>query len=419
MRLQDWGIAHCRIAHCTVRTVTLLLMAALAPLRAQTSVPDAALGKTLEDFRTFYRQAVERTGVVGSSVRIVRDGRVLFSDMTGSARLDEKRPIDDDTAFHWASITKTFTAIAIMQLRDRGRLSLDDPIVKYIPDLREVHNPFGRMDAITLRHLLSHSAGFRDPTWPWGGDKPWEPFEPPGWLQVRAMFPYTEILFQPGSKYSYSNPGIVFLGRTIELLTNEDYEVYVEKNILRPLDMRSTYFDRTPYFLLPHRSASYFLRSGKPEPARFDFDTGVTVSNGGLNAPLGDMVKYLSFLMGTAADTATRARYDQVLKRASLEEMWKPVVALDAKEAGGAQSASMGLCFFVEQHDGMRFIAHSGSQNGFISHFYIQPDSRMAYIVAFNTIGDPPEKDGRGDTRALDREIRNHLVRNVFGRASG
>ena len=392
----------------------LIVIAGLLLVSEMPGAQAPTTAKVFDDFRAFYRQGVERTGIVGSSVRVVHDGRVVFSDTIGSAKLDEKRPVDDETIFHWASITKTFTAVAIMQLRDRGRLSLDDPIVKYIPELREVHNPFGPMDAITLRHLLSHSAGLRAGTWPWGGDKPWEPFEPPGWLQLRAMFPYTEVLFPPGSKYSYSNPGLVFLGRVIELLTNEDYEVYVDKNVLRPLEMRSAYFDRTPYYQLPHRSASYFLRGGKPEPARFDFDTGVTVSNGGLNAPLGDMVKYLNFLMGTAPDAATRARYDEVLKRSSIEEMWKPVVPLDAKEAGGAQSASMGLCFFLEQHGGVRFIAHSGGQNAFISHFYIQPESRTAYIVAFNTIGDPPAKDGKGDTRGLDREVRDYLTKNVF-----
>ena len=63
-------------------------------------------------------------------------------------------------------------------------LTLDDPIVKYLPELRQVHNPYGSMDAVTLRMLMSHSAGFRNPTWPWGGDQDWHPFEPPGWAQV-------------------------------------------------------------------------------------------------------------------------------------------------------------------------------------------------------------------------------------------
>ncbi len=106
--------------------------------------------------------------------------------------------VDEDTIYHWASITKTFTGIAIMQLRDRGLLSLDDPAVKYVPELREVHNPYGDISQVTIRHLMTHSAGFRAGTWPWGGDQPWHPFEPTRWAQVVAMMPYTELQFRPG-----------------------------------------------------------------------------------------------------------------------------------------------------------------------------------------------------------------------------
>ena len=107
---------------------------------------------------------------------------------------------------------------------------------------------------------MTHSAGFRAPTWPWGGDKPWHPFEPKRYEQLVAMLPYTEILFQPGSRHSYSNPGIVFLGRIIEQLTGDDFEVYVDKNILKPLEMHRSYFDRSPYHLLAHRSHGYVQR---------------------------------------------------------------------------------------------------------------------------------------------------------------
>ena len=138
-----------------------------------------------------YHRTLEEQGMVGGALWFLRGGETLAREFHGFADVATQRPVDENTIFHWASITKTFTAIAIMQLRDRGRLTLDDPIVKYIPELGEVHNPHGPMEAITLRHLLSHSAGFRAGTWPWGGDKPWEPFEPPGWMQVRAMLPYT------------------------------------------------------------------------------------------------------------------------------------------------------------------------------------------------------------------------------------
>ena len=90
-----------------------------------------------------YHQQVQAAGIVGSSILLVRDGAVVATATDGYQELSSKRAVDADTIYHWASITKTFTGIAIMQLRDRGRLSLDDPIVKYVPEFRRVHNPFG------------------------------------------------------------------------------------------------------------------------------------------------------------------------------------------------------------------------------------------------------------------------------------
>jgi CubicO group peptidase (beta-lactamase class C family) len=153
-----------------------------------------------------YRAAMQKHGIVGSGLLIVRDERVVAHVTDGLQNLDRREPVTPDTIYHWASITKTFTGIAIMQLRDRGLLSLDDPAVKYVPELRLAHNPFGDIAQVKIRHLMSHSGGFRASTWPWGGDQPWHPFEPASWAQLAAMLPYTDVQFAPGSKYSYSNP---------------------------------------------------------------------------------------------------------------------------------------------------------------------------------------------------------------------
>ena len=367
------------------------------------------------DFKAFYEEQLKRHGIVGSSFMLLHDSQIVDQYFYGLAHREQKRAVDEQTIYHWASITKTFTGIAIMQLRDRGLLKLDDPIIKYVPELKDVHNRFGPLEAITIRHLLSHSAGFRAGTWPWGGDKDWHPHEPQHWSQLVAMLPYTEILFKPGSKFSYSNPGIVFLGRVIETLSKDDYEVYIDKNIFKPLEMYRSYFDATPYHLLKHRSHSYYLKDEKLTPARFDVDTGITVSNGGLNAPLTDMVRYLNFLMG---DPRKREVYEQVLKRASLEEMWQPQVSITADAIvtpeGRNRKDAMGLAYFIEDNFGQHFIGHSGSQNGFITHFYLQPDNRTAYIVAFNTHAMPTEKNKSPDTRLLDREIKDWLFERIF-----
>src|SRR5260370_15853204 len=100
-------------------------------------------GAAWKRFTETYRAAVARQGVVGSSLVLVHDGEVAARVACGLADREAARPVDDDTIFHWASITKTFTGIAILQLRDRGKLGLDDPVVKYLPELRQVHDPFG------------------------------------------------------------------------------------------------------------------------------------------------------------------------------------------------------------------------------------------------------------------------------------
>ncbi|MBX3267936.1 MAG: beta-lactamase family protein [Acidobacteria bacterium] len=377
---------------------------------AQTDKTDA--------LRQGFRSELEKAGVAGGSLVVVREGKLIAEEHYGLANIEKKQPANAATIYHWASNTKPFTGIAILQLRDRGLLKLDDPVTKYLPELRRIHNPFGSMDEITIRHLLSHSGGFRGGTWPWRNNKPWEPFEPTEWSQLVAMFPFTEVLFKPGSKFSYSNPGIIYLGRIIEEVSGEPYEAYIDKNILRPLGMHSSYFDKTPPHLLPHRSHSYFIREGKRTEGRFDADTGITVSNSGLNAPVADMAKYLNFLLGSpparggvdpaSADWVVGGRafnYDTVLKRSSLEEMWQPLLKAETDANGNAGfTTDIGLIFFLDQRDGRKLIGHGGDQNGFISYIEFIPASKTASLFVLNT--DVAGKPGADLISGLRRSLR-------------
>jgi CubicO group peptidase (beta-lactamase class C family) len=381
---------------------TLLLFLALS--QASFGQQDQAMKKFEE---TFKRELTD-AGVAGGSFVFLKDNKVAARGFYGTANLEKKQPVDENTIFHWASNTKPFTGIAIMQLRDRGLLKLDDPVTKYLPELRAVHNPFGSMDEITIRHLMTHSAGFRAGTWPWSEGKSWEPFEPTEYSQLVAMFPYTEIRFKPGSRYSYSNPGIIFLGRIIEKLSGEDFEVYIDKNIFKPLEMYQSYFDTTPIHLLKHRSHSYRLEKGKMVEGRFDASTGITVSNGGLNSPFPDMIKYLNFLVG---DPSRSAAYDVVLKRSSLEEMWQPAMKAGIGAEGNPANGSteIGLIFFIDKATGRTLIGHSGHQNGFASYIDVDVKGRGAAIFAINTDvseGTPAQKDL--EARLL-REMRKAL----------
>lgn len=366
-----------------LRRLAAWLLLASPQVASPASADERAFEGALTGFRELHRAQVRRSGIVGSSFYVVRGGRTVVADHIGQQDADANVPVDAQTIYHWASITKTMTGIAIMQLRDRGLLKLDDPVVRYVPELAAVHNPFGDTGAITLRQLMSHSAGFGGGTWRWR-DRDWQPFEPKSWAQLAAMLPYTDVQFRPGSRFSYSNPGIVYLGQVIERLSGEDFEVYVDKNILKPLGMHASYFDRTPPHLLPHRSHSYYVRDGKRTAAPFDVDTGVTVSNGGLNAPLPDMAKYAAFLLG---DPPRRPEYDLVLKRSSLEEMWQPQIAAgeDFTQGRMATTTRSGLSFFIDRSEGIRIIGHNGDQNGFRAYLSLCPDQRMGSLLAFNT----------------------------------
>ena len=338
--------------------------------------------------------------VVGASVLMMRDGRVLAHHEYGFADRALGRRVDERTIFHWGSITKTLTAVAVMQLRDRKRVSLDERVTQYIPELRQVHDPFGSMDDVTIRMLLSHSAGFQNPTWPYKAGKSWEPFEPTRWEQLVAMMPYQEVAFAPGSRYSYSNPGFIYLARIIEQLTGDPYQSYVYKNLWAPLGITHSYFGATPYHLADQRSNNYdVVRDSAGHEAVVangrDFDPGITIPNGGWNAPLGDLARWVGFLSGAAGN-------DTVLARTTLDEMWRTLFATE----GDAPGDSVGLSFFVLWRDGVRFIGHTGQQAGFRSFFYVNPKTSAAVIAAFNTTNDARDAESaQGFKRIIDAAL--------------
>jgi CubicO group peptidase (beta-lactamase class C family) len=389
---------------CLLVTVSAIFgvffqVAAVPALAQEAADPRSAIDALHQHFNA----ELNAHRVVGGGLALLRRGKNPDMLFAGEARSETHQPVDADTAYNWASITKTMTAIAILQLRDRGKLSLDDPAVKFVPELQQVHDAYGPVDAITIRELLTHSAGFRNPTWPWDCDDAkdceWQPFEPTKWMQVEAMLPYTHIAFNPGSQWGYSNLGYVFLGQIIERLSGDDFEVYIDKNILKPLGMTESYFDRAPYFLESHVSASYLRASEKLTPQPLNFDTGITTSNSGLKAPIKDMVNYARFLIGEPGN----ARYEEVLKRTSLEEAWTGVLpAIQRGEAATSYTSGprgsqpqMGLGFFVLRVEGHRYIYHDGDQGGFSSELLVDPEGGNAGVLVVNTtdIGAPPAAD--------------------------
>lgn len=386
----------------------LPLLIAAGPLAAQEGAPPAGWTEFLRAFDAY----AEAGAIVGAGAVAMQDGRVLARHEVGYADREARRRVDSNTIFHYGSITKTLTAIAVLQLRDRGLLSLDDPVTRWVPELRSVSDPYGSPDAITLRMLLTHSAGFQNPTWPWDRGEPWEPFEPTSWEQLVAMMPYQQLLFEPGSRYSYSNPAFVYLARVIEAISGDPWEVYVQKNIFAPLGISRSYFGTTPYYLAADRSHNYELVvdsvSGRLVAADqgADFDPGITIPNGGWNAPLDDVARFAAFLTGPPPDQELASRYEAVLKRSTLEEMWEPVMPV-AEDGTGTAWSHVGLSFFLDRRAERRVVGHTGSQANFRAFLAFDPAKRTAYVMVFNTsIGDGPDPGARELDAVLESALR-------------
>jgi CubicO group peptidase (beta-lactamase class C family) len=202
------------------------------------------------------------------------------------------------------------------------------------------------------------------------------------------MMPYQQVLFKPGSRFGYSNPAYIYLGRVIEAVTGDPWQSYIYKNIWLPLGITHSYFNLTPWHLAPHRSHNYTLVEDSAYRGRevvvdngTDFDPGITIPNGGWNAPVGDLVKWIRFLSGAKADSAQQRIDGIVLKRATLEEMWRTVVPVDSTE-------SMGLGFFLRMERNALVVGHTGEQAGFRSFFYFNPATKLGIVGVVNTGND-------------------------------
>src|SRR5579884_3588399 len=139
------------------RASVWLVLSIVAPAGAQNGQPAPSTPSGWAAFTRLFQSYVDSDHVVGASTLIMKNGQILGRYNTGYQDRTARIPVSDQTIYHWGSITKTLTAISIMQLRDRGRLSLDDHITRWVPELRQVHDPYGMIDSITLRMLLSHT----------------------------------------------------------------------------------------------------------------------------------------------------------------------------------------------------------------------------------------------------------------------
>ncbi len=246
---------------------------------------------SVAELETYLNQLTEFGAPPGLSLVVVKDGKIVYSKGFGLADGPNKIVASPDTVYHWWSMTKIPTAIAILQLQEQGLLQLDDPVVNYLPFF-SVQYPSANSQVVTIRHLLNHSSGLPDPM-PAMLGMVHHADEPPvnRTALVETLLPdYAKLTFEPGTQAVYTNLGYMVLGAVIEKVSGQTYEDYVREHILQPLSMEHTDFVYTeamrPYEAVgSHPVIRIHATGGSPAEPIFWLEGGPGVSNMGFKPP--------------------------------------------------------------------------------------------------------------------------------------
>ncbi len=313
----------------------------------------------------------------GMGVGIVQDGKLIYAKGFGLANASTNTPVTPQTNFRIASISKTFTAIAVMQLWEQGIFKLDDPVNKYLTSY-QVRHPDPNAPPVTIRHLLTHTSGI--------GEMPstrdllkatvCEKFEEDkfrNYVPTLAEY-YNGVLVPdvyPDMKWAYANHGFATLGQMVEDVSGIPFRDYMVKNVFDPLGMFHS--DFTLSERVEERLAQgYTMKKGRLQPV--DYLEFPERAAGTAMSSVEEMGRYLAALMNGGAN-----EYGRVIKSETLKKMMTPFYQPHPK------LGAMGLGFFLENLDGYKAAWHGGSLKGFNSALWVAPDDKLGLFVAANS----------------------------------
>ena len=353
---------------------TLVLIAVLATAagcrgreseRAASNPYARTLEPLIEDF-------MRRQKLPGFAIGVVDDGRVVYERGFGVLSLKRNESVTPRSLFHMASITKPFVATAVMQLVEKGRMSLDAPIKTYLPYFK-MADP--RAEKITIQHLLTHSSGMPDV-----GDYAWDkPQYDDGALEryVRSIADL-ELVFAPGERFQYSNIAYEILGDAASKASGTTFEDYVHKNILQPLGMSAS-------TLLVKEADPALMTWGHELDGRgLPFASNVYPYNrehtpsSNLHSSVRDMARWAMANLDGGVLQGKR-----ILDRATLERMWTPTREISTPDPNARRQA-VGLSWFIGQHRGQRIISHGGGDTGYLTDLVLVPEGRKAVVWMTN-----------------------------------
>ncbi|MGD9889999.1 MAG: serine hydrolase domain-containing protein [Dehalococcoidia bacterium] len=314
---------------------------------------------------------VRESHLPGAAAGIVRGRDLVWSGGFGFADVATHQRPHAGTLFRVASITKTFTATAILQLRDQGKLRLDDPIVRYLPEYARVQTRFGTIEDTTFRRLLSHRSGLITE----GPFSYWDTLDFPSIDEVLANLGETEVAIEPDSASKYSNLGFALMGEVVARLSGLPYEEYIQQRIFDPLQMTSSTF--APNGALRDRLATGYNPhpfEDEPSPAGHTSTRGI-IAAAGLYTTVEDLARWIAFqFQGEAGEHSAKT----VLSGRTVAEMHQPQ-DIDP-------TWRMARCLgWMAQRNGERiYHGHGGSIHGFITQILFSTSHKTGVIVLTN-----------------------------------
>lgn len=357
-------------------------VAAMTPSSAGAASPTAAVPGVADAITVadlWIREQIAYHGVPGVAIAVVHGSEIVWSAGYGSSDLATGAPVTPQTRFRLGSVSKLFTATAVMILRDEGKLRLEDPVDKHLPWFA-VKNPFADRPAITVEQLLTHTSGLpREAPLPY-----WTTHDFPGREALRASLGGISLLARPGETYRYSNLGVSLLGEIVAAVSGESWAAFVDRRILSPLGMAASQAEPTDFSGL----ARAYLRK-RPDGSRgtaVHYPTRAIAPASSVVSTAEDLARFAAFhlaaveLAAMELDTSARAATSPTA----------PLAATTRREMQRARfvypgwNGGRGLGFAVSRRDGRTFPSHGGWIGGHRADLILDPSRGVAVVALTN-----------------------------------
>ncbi|MEP7373832.1 MAG: serine hydrolase domain-containing protein [Chitinophagaceae bacterium] len=335
---------------------------------------------------SIYKKAAIENHFPGLAFGIVVDGKLVYTGNYGYTDIEKKIPVTSSSLFRIASMSKSFTAMAILKLRDEGKLNLDDPAYRYIPELKNFQYPTADAPVITIRHLLTHGAGFPEDN-PWGdrqladNDKEF----------IEFLKNHVSFSNPTGFAYEYSNLGFALLGKIITVVSGKRFQDYIRDNIWKPLGMKTSEWEYAN--VAPGKLAHgyrWLNEKWNEEQLLHDTPDGSWGAMGSMISSIEEFANYMALHL--SAWPPNNAKETGPVKRSSIREMHHPWrfnglnitnKYPDGRTCAVATAYCYGLRWIRDCNDRV-YIMHSGGLPGFGSQWRIMPDYRIGVVALAN-----------------------------------